>query len=214
VHVIWNGYDPEEELLARQTPPSPTRVLIHTGTLFRGRDTGAILAAVDTLIRNGRLAAQSVQFRFVGHCEQGALVPTDVVERGVSEGWIQIVTQRVPRPTAIEMAQGAEGLLLLQPQSATQVPGKLFEYIRIGRPILALIRRDSPIDRILGACGIPNVRVYPEHTPEQVADAVLKFLTIGSGPWHPSAAFEDTFNAVHQARALCSLIDRALVEAV
>ena len=108
------------------------------------------------------------------------------------------------------MAQQANALLLLQPQSKTQVPGKLFEYIRIGRPILAFIQKKSPIDDILSQCGIPNVCIYPEDSADYIDESLLRFLAISSGPWKPSLWFASTFNAVDQARTLCSLAEQAL----
>jgi hypothetical protein len=162
------------------------------------------------LIRSGRLPAGSVLLRFVGHCQDGALGPADVVERATAQGWLDLIVDHLPRAAAVQMAQSADGLFLVQPHSATQVPGKLFEYIRIGRPILAFIQRASPIDRILAACGIPSVCIYPDDSPERCEEAVLQFLAIGSGPWKPTPCFERNFNGINQAKALCALIEESI----
>jgi hypothetical protein len=108
------------------------------------------------------------------------------------------------------MSREAAGMMLIQPQSDTQVPGKLFEYVRLGRPILAFIRKRSPIDEVLAQCGIPNVCIYPEDTADRVDEAMLRFFALTPGPWKPSPWFENTFNAVDQARTLCSFADEAL----
>jgi hypothetical protein len=211
VRVIYNGYDPSEDLLASPLPNDTARkVIIHTGTMYGGRHTGPIMTSVERLIRNGRLSPQSVLFRFVGDCHDGALIPVDTVQSGISQGWIEVIPRNVPRATAIEMAQQAAGLLLVQPQSDTQVPGKLFEYIRFGRPVLAFIRKESAIDHVLSKCGIPNVRIYSEDRGENVDAALLEFLAIPSGPWKPDPWFENAFNAVDQARTLCSFADQVL----
>jgi hypothetical protein len=210
ITVIWNGYDPSEDLIAPSLPAGERKIILHSGTMYAGRHTGPVMTSISRLIENGRISPASILFRFVGTCVAGSLIPADIVQSGIRRGWIEVFAEVLPHAAAVEMAQQANALLLLQPQSRTQVPGKLFEYIRIGRPILAFIQKHSPIDDILSRCGIPNVCIYPEDDADSIDDALLRFLAIPSGPWKPSQWFESTFNAVEQARILCSLADQAL----
>jgi hypothetical protein len=210
VKVIWNGYDPSEDLIAPSLPDSGRKIILHSGTMYAGRHTGPIMTSISRLIENGRVSPASILLRFVGTCVDGSLIPADIVQSGIRRGWIEVIAEVLPRAVAVEMAHQANALLLLQPQSKTQVPGKLFEYVRIGRPILAFIQKHSPIDGILSRSGIPNVCIYPEDDADSIDEALLRFLMIPSGPWKPSQWFESTFNAVEQARILCSLADQAL----
>jgi hypothetical protein len=210
VKVIWNGYDPADNLIAPTLPERTRKILIHTGTLYGGRHAGPILASIARLMHTGRLSPASILVRFVGACHESTLIPPEVVESGLSQGWIEIVPEALPRSAALEMCHQSDGLFLIQPQSDTQVPGKLFDYVGIGRPILAFIRQNSPIEHVLLKCGIPNVCIYPDDTDDRVDEALLRFFALSAGPWKPSQWFQDTFDAIKQTAMLCSFIDEAI----
>jgi hypothetical protein len=208
VKVIWNGYDPADNLIAPTLPERTRKILIHTGTLYAGRHAGPILASIARLMHRGNLSPASILVRFVGPCHESTLIPAEVVESGQRQGWIDMVPEALPRSAAIEMCHQADGLFLIQPQSDTQVPGKLFDYVSIGRPILAFIRQNSPIEQVLLGCGIPNVCIYPDDTDDRVDEALLRFLALSAGPWKPSRWYQDTFDAIKQTEMLCSFIDQ------
>jgi hypothetical protein len=91
-----------------------------------------------------------------------------------------------------------------------QVPGKLFEYLRMGRPILAYVVRDSPVERILQRAGVPFVCIYPEHSPEETERRLLAYVrTLNGPPTGHSQWFEETFEASRQAATLGALIGSA-----
>ena len=64
----------------------------------------------------------------------------------------------------------------------------------MGRPILAYVVRDSPVERILGKAGVPFECIYPEHPPEEMDRRLLSFIArLGGRPVGPAQWFEDTF---------------------
>jgi hypothetical protein len=128
------------------------------------------------------------------------------VERARQDGWLEIM-EPVPVLRARELALESDGLLLIQPQSAVQVPGKLFEYLRMGRPILAYVIRDSPIERILRQTSVPFECIYPEHSPEEIDQRILSFMAkLDPAPASPGPWFEETFEASRQTKFLDNLI--------
>src|SRR5436190_23428363 len=76
-----------------------------------------------------------------------------------------------------------------------QVPAKLFDQIRIGRPILAFTPPQSPSERILADSGILHVSLAPDAPPEEVDAGVLRLLQLPSTPQPASAWFRETFDA-------------------
>ena len=122
-----------------------------------------------------------------------------------------MITERIPQREALRIARSSDGLLLLQPQSTTQVPGKLFEYLQIGRPILAFIQPASPSERLIAQSGVPYRCVYPGRTPEAIDDAVAEFFSLPSTAVVANAWFEEQFNAENQTRKLDAII-RSLYE--
>ena len=116
-------------------------------------------------------------------------------------------SKTVPKSDAWRVMAESDFLLLLQPQSAVQVPGKLFEYVCVGRPILAVAPPRSAVEEILENAGIPHACIYPTDDPASVDRKLLAFLRLPSGPVPFSAWFESRFDAEGQAAQLASIID-------
>jgi hypothetical protein len=208
LHVIWNGFDPAQQPQARPLQQNGGRVVIHAGSLYGGRNANAIIHSLIRLRRqhtNGSVAAARI--KLIGPIGAGADVDVDVYNRASQEGWLELIREHVPQQEAQRMTEEAGGLLLLQPQSTVQVPGKLFDYICIGRPILALVPRESAVEWILTRAGIPYVCIYPDDPPEDADRKLLEYLSLPSTPTAPCEWFQEHFNAERQTRQLCSIIE-------
>ncbi|HWR53534.1 MAG TPA: glycosyltransferase, partial [Bryobacteraceae bacterium] len=153
IFVIWNGYDPEETLEPAAVPPRGYRLLLHVGDLYTQRHPGPV---VDALERTG--AAAGLRLRLIGAPPEDTGEP-ERYSRAVEAGLVEFLP-RVSRAKANAAMAAADYLLLLDMRragGALQLPSKLFDYVRIGRPILALTDRNSPAARVLERSGIPNV---------------------------------------------------------
>ena len=104
------------------------------------------------------------------------------------------------------MAQESDGLLLVQPHTAVLIPGKLFEYLRLRRPILAFILPDTPIERILKQSGVTYRCVYAGDSFQELDDAVESFFNRKEEGSEANTWFEENFNAKKQTQALDALI--------
>jgi hypothetical protein len=205
-HLIWNGFDPEERIKPLPIVSRHRKVLCHVGALYHGRITTPILESIARLIAANRIPEGSVLVRLIGSAQTECLPYPGLLHRARSEGWLDLVIEHLPHQEALHVAQTSSGLLLLQSESATQVPGKLFEYLQIGRPILAFIRPNSPAERLLERSGVPYRCVYPGSTPEAIDDIVADFFDLPSTAVTPSQWFEEQFNAEHQTQVLDALI--------
>ncbi len=135
-----------------------------------------------------------------------ALPNQKFLDHARSVGWLELVAHQVSKQVASKIARSSDGLLLVQPQSATQVPGKLFEYLQIGRPILAFVQQDSPSERLLAQSGVPYRCVYPGSAPREVDDIVAGFFRLSSEPVAASPFFEEQFNAEYETGQLDGII--------
>jgi hypothetical protein len=206
IQMIWNGFDPENRVLPLPTVAGDCRVLSHTGELYAGRNATPILESLARLIAAGRLPAGSVRLRLVGSAEPGILPNREFLDRAQAEGWLDLVTKQIPQPEALQIARSSHGLLLLQLRSAFHVPAKIFEYLQIGRPILAFVQSDSPSEHLLARSGVPYRCVYPGSTPETVDDTVAEFFSLSTKPVAASPWFEEHFNAENQTLQLDAII--------
>lgn len=206
MHVIWNGFDPAERLRALPIPARSVRVLSHVGALYLGRDPFQILRSLQRLRDAGHAMARNVRIDLVGHASLDASCLA-LVERAKAEGWVNHLAQPIPKEEALRITAESDYLFLVQPQSGIQVPGKLFEYLQFGRPILSLAPKDSAIEWILARAGIPHTNVYPSDSEQQTDQKLAEFLNSDSTPRAASEWFEQTFNAERQTAQLAEILN-------
>ncbi len=206
IHLLSNGFDPEETLAPLPVPRRERRVFSHVGELYEGRTITPLLLSLGRLFDAGRLPANEIEIQLVGPVRSTSVPDPAFIAAATEQGWLKLVARQVPKDEAQEIGQTSDGLLLVQPHSRLQVPGKIFEYIQIGRPILAFILPDSPAERILERSGIAYQCAYASDPPEALDEAVSKFFDLDTTPNKPSAWFENEFNVQSHAQKLFQLI--------
>ena len=211
LHVIWNGFDPSESVGPARIPPRPFRVLAHTGMLYGDRHPGMLLASVERLIRRGLLDASTLRIQLTGEISHHTLpVRIDSFTTARESGCLECDGRQVPRAEALQRIQDADYLLLIDVLNAAagrQVPAKIFDYLRIGRPILAFTVRGSGTDYILERGGVPYVSVYLDDSEQHVDEKVAAFLRLPVEPVEPSSWFRQNFDGTEQTRTLAGLLD-------
>jgi hypothetical protein len=207
IHVMWNGFDPAEDLSPLPIPHGRRKELVHTGELYGGRHPGPILDSMLRLAASGLVSADRMRLSLIGSSDDG-FSGSGVLKQLIERGLVQHVPSRIPQLEARLIARQSDALLLLQPQTDVQVPAKLFEYVRIGRPVLAFVQRDSPSERILLGSGIVYRSIYPDDPPEQVDRTMLEFMALPNEPVSPSAWFDGQFNSRSQVRVLAEIIHK------
>ena len=135
---LLNGFDPEDfsGIGAPVTRPGKHLTITHTGFLYLKRDPKRFLEAVKSAVQTGEVSASSLQVRFVGPVELPYSLESYAATAGLGD--VIAVHGRVPYEESLEFLNSSDVLLLLQPGTKTQVPSKLFEYIGMRKPILAV----------------------------------------------------------------------------
>jgi glycosyltransferase involved in cell wall biosynthesis len=135
---VSNGYDGEElSGLERLTPPARPLRIVHAGMLTQRRSATPFLEAVARVVASEPLMRAGLRVEFVGPRED---------ENELSARRLRlddVVVFRDPLPHAETLrTQGEAHILLLvkhdNPRYDGLVPGKLYEYIGLRRPVLAL----------------------------------------------------------------------------
>lgn len=149
VHVIYNGYD-EDDFRSLRIPDRPEVFeIIHAGLVTpEFRDPSPVLKAVGLLIQKGQIKRDHLRLTFLGG--GGYTGSTTFMGKVKALGLEDVVRvkDRVPHEEALMLLGRSAVLLLLQASDDTRalIPAKAFEYLRIGRPILAIIHEGATAD--------------------------------------------------------------------
>ena len=212
--VIWNGYDPDDNLVAAPIPPRDHRVIAHFGSIYGGRHPGKLVDSLQRLIQRNSIARQDIHLSLVGSIDRDKpWVSQSAFSELVQAGNLEYTDRALPREEANRRMKETDYLLLLdlnEMETGLQVPAKLFEYIRIGRPILAFTTKSSPVDRILRQSGAPHVCVYSDDPSDEIDRKVLALLSMPREPTSPSSWFEEQFDARQQTGLLAAVLDSVM----
>lgn len=149
VDVITNGYDPADV----PSPPEPVDEdfsLVHVGSLTATRNAPGLWRALAALCRQDAVFAAKLRLRFVGAVDHSALA--DIAAAGLADNVERIGP--VDHAGAMRHMQRARVLLLLLNDTANAkgiLTSKLFEYLSVGRPLLAIGPKDGDVARVIGA---------------------------------------------------------------
>ena len=149
---IFNGYDEDDFLGLETVRPSDTFELMHTGLVTpEYRDPLPLLRAIRTCIDRGEVEAGRVRVVFLGG---GPYLSSPDFKTAVTDLKLDSIVRvegRIPYRLALQRMVGAAALLLLQASDDTRtlIPAKAFEYLRVGRPILALTGEGATADLVL-----------------------------------------------------------------
>ncbi|NNG24222.1 glycosyltransferase [Telluria aromaticivorans] len=184
--LIENGYDEAAFAAASQeTPPAPAAgplVLLHSGIVYPSeRDPRPLFGALAALRARGRITPAT--FRLVLRAPvHDDWLATLASEHGIDD--IVTIAPALPYRAALAEMLGAGALLVLQASNCNdQVPAKLYEYLRAGRPVLALTDENGDTARTLRKLGIDTIG--PLDDAEGIAQALERFLDLvaqGSAP--------------------------------
>ncbi|MBK9061425.1 MAG: glycosyltransferase [Flavobacteriales bacterium] len=147
VEVVTNGYDPDD----LPSPPEPVDddfSLVHIGSLSPTRNAPELWKSLKKICDEDPAFAAKFKLRFVGPVDH--TIAESVAEAGLGAHLER--TGRVTHEEAMRPMQHARVLLLLvndTPNLMGILPGKLFEYVSTGRPVLGVGPTEGDVSRVL-----------------------------------------------------------------
>jgi glycosyltransferase involved in cell wall biosynthesis len=189
--TVPNGFDPE--LAAPSDPAPPLRAerhsIVHTGRMGSAdRSPEPVLEALQQLRRDAPAVVDTIEVVLAGPLTEAERALLESSQLGDAVRWIGSL-----RPEqAIELQRAADSLLLLTGGAQPgHVPGKLYEYLAAGSPILVL-GDETESARLVEAAGA-GIAVPREAPP---VAAALERLVSGGLDGTPSKADEYAYPAI------------------
>ena len=152
---------------------TPT-VLIHSGVVYPvARDPRCFFAALSELRRRGQISPATVKIILRG-CGSEELYRPQLRDLGIDD--IVFLEPAISHHNSLVEMLGADGLLVLQAANCNaQIPAKLYECLRSGRPIFAMTDRQGDTAGVLRSEGVDSIAALD--STSEIADGLLRFLS-------------------------------------
>jgi glycosyltransferase involved in cell wall biosynthesis len=160
VDVVTNGFDPDD-LPVDHVPVDEQWSLVHVGAMSPTRDVPGLWTRLAAMCQRDPEFRQRFRLRFVGPVDRGVLASVETAGLGAHVEKLG----RVSHADAMREMRRARVLLLPvndTPNSMGILPGKVFEYLSVQRPILAVGPAQGDIARVLGSVHLRVDRDVPE----------------------------------------------------
>jgi glycosyltransferase involved in cell wall biosynthesis len=212
--LIPNGYDEEDFSPIQFEEPNaitdgrPIR-LVHAGLIYsEERDPRPFFHALSRLKSDGVIKACTVviDLRASGSEEIYRKLLADL---GISD--IVRLLPELPYREALQDCAYAQGLLLFQAASCNhQIPAKAYEYLRLGKPILALTPKDGDTGNLLAQTG--GATIIDLDNEEGIYRAFPNFLASLTQKSYrlPALDLVRQFSREYQASQLSTLLSQVM----
>jgi glycosyltransferase involved in cell wall biosynthesis len=150
--TIPNGYDETEwEAVAGPAPdgdrpPTEPFVITYAGSLYLQRTPAPLFRALRALTDAGDLDRNRVRVDLIGDCAVAEGRPVAELAREYGLAACVRLLGRLSRRDTLRHVARADLLLILAENLTIQIPAKTYEYLRAGRPILALTSEGALAD--------------------------------------------------------------------
>ena len=214
--VIENGYDERAFSGAREDAvegrlDSAHLTLLHSGIVYPSeRDPTQLFRALAMLKADGTIDPSALRIRFRAS-EHDALLHSLAADAGVSD--LIDLLPPVPYGQALTEMLRADGLLVMQASNCNeQIPAKLYEYLRAGKPILALTDPSGDTANVVRRAGI--AALAPLDNAPAIADLLRRFVMNPDQRRTWVASPDAVARASRQARALelASLMEEVVAQ--
>lgn len=171
---ITNGYD-EEDFIALDYNKGKTKqfTINYSGLLYTNQhNVVPFFNAISQLCKEDKIELDKIKFRIVGQGHED--VHQELAE---SFGLLDIFEQTgyVSHKEALQSNLNSDMLLLLIGEAERFKPvytGKVFEYLRSGKPILALAPPDGAVDKLLSSTG--HGQVFLSTQEREIKNMILQ----------------------------------------
>ena len=146
-HHVPNGYD-SAEFPKVEKRRNLKFTVTYTGSMYGRRNPESFFSAIELLINQGKVNPDYLHLRFVGRFGAEVL---EMFDKASFKKSIEIIDY-VPHDKSIEFLMLSDALLLVvdeSKESSEIVPGKVYEYIGVKRPVITIAPHDGAIAKLM-----------------------------------------------------------------
>jgi glycosyltransferase involved in cell wall biosynthesis len=209
--LILNGYDEEDfhDLVPNRGITNRPLRLVHMGLLYPiERDPKPFFQAVSQLQKDGKLDAACVRIELRASGYESAY--QRIIRAEGIENLVHLLPH-LPYRDALQDSANADGLLLFQAACCDhQIPAKVFEYLRLAKPIFALTSHAGDTAALLRQTGGATIADLADwQAIYRVLPEFLKATEIQTHP-QPERSLVEGYSRREQAKELARLLDQVV----
>ena len=200
VEVVYYGYD-ESDFAALKPNNSDYFIISHAGILGNDRSPDTFLKVLADICKSNRDFKNKLQIKFNGAVDY--TIDDKIKQYGLEENYNFLGMTK--REEALQLMLDSNILLLPVNKAENakgRLPGKIYEYLRANKPILALGEKDSDVASILKSTQAGVICEYDDY------DGIKKFvLDVFLGKSKFNSTGITAYTSENQTRILASYLD-------
>ncbi len=179
--VLENGYDEESFVAVTAAAPAAgslaagTRplIMLHSGIVYPSeRDPTQLFEALGNLLRQGALSPADLRIRFRASVHDDLL--QSLAQAHGAQDFIELCPA-VPYREALAEMLSVDALLVMQASNCNaQIPAKIYEYLRAGKPILGLTDPAGDTAGVLRGAGLNDMARLD--STDEISRALVQFV--------------------------------------
>ena len=217
--TIMNGYDPDilEGISLDNNNGSGNKLeLLHAGHFYGKRRIEPLLAASEEWLAREPALRDSFRITVLGGAPDYLEELRARLAAAGNPEYVHLAGE-ISHRESIQLQARASVLLLVGfagPGAETQMSGKIFEYLAVRRPILALAPPESPVGQVLRASGCRHWIVSPDNHSGlvQALAEIGHAWRSGDLKTSPATAALAAFSRREQTRQLAQALDLAIAK--
>ncbi len=204
---VPNGYDSAD--FPKITPTRNDKFTItYTGSLYGRRNPAAFFAAIQMLIDSEFFTKDDIHLRFVGRF--GTEVE-EMYNNASFKDCIETISY-VPHHKSLEYLMTSDALLLIVDESKESneiVPGKVYEYVGVKKPIIAIAPHFSAIEDLMHEtkCGVVAHQTEIMRISEIITDFYMFWKKSDKQFFSPNLAAVNKYERKNAAKILSELLN-------
>ncbi|MGD0485617.1 MAG: hypothetical protein ABSB94_00320 [Syntrophorhabdales bacterium] len=173
VITITNGYDNSDfQGLPQPEANPPGMRLTHAGSLYLGRNPEPLFGALRNLIDKGAIGSCEVQVDFIGDPHYSGAPLSAMVQKHDLAQTVSL-SGKMDSRACFQRLLDSRGLLLLAQDQPQEIPGKVFEYLRLNKPTLVITGEGDTKDLLLD---FPNFFLADPQKPGEIEEKLLETI--------------------------------------
>ncbi len=205
IAVILNGFDDSDYKRNNAVELDKEFSLVHVGSMNKDRNPEVLWKSIHEAISSSDQLKEKIKIKLIG--------PVDFsVRESIEKFGLKPYTtfnEFVPHSEAVQIQQQAQLLMLLindAPSSLSIIPGKLYEYLGAGRPILSIGPPVSDSAKVIDMAKGGVVHDYKDI--EGIKNRILEYFNLyQSGHLKGTAEGIEQFTRKHKAEEFARLLD-------